>query len=65
MLIWKIRSRDREAEQLGWIVAFSYAEACDVARRENAELIADPIEWMPGKSSQVFWLTSEPDGYVH
>ncbi|MEO1024689.1 MAG: hypothetical protein AAFX07_03940 [Pseudomonadota bacterium] len=36
-------------------MAWSHAEAQDIARREDAELIGAPVEWRPGKGPAVFW----------
>jgi len=57
MLLWEIRRRNSCSDQPGWIVAWDHAEASDIARREHADLIGDPIEWMPGLGAQVFWKT--------
>ena len=55
MLFWEICGRDDRDNRRGWVVAWSHAEAYDIARHENATLIGKPIEWLPGHGSQVFW----------
>ena len=55
MLLWEIRGRKGLELRRGWVVAWSQAKASDIARRECAELIGEPIEWLPGHGTQVFW----------
>ena len=57
MLLWKIRALNGQVQRQGWIVASSHAEASDVARREKAQLISEPIEWLPGYGAKVIWLS--------
>ena len=58
MLLWEIRGQNDQELLRGWIVAWSHSEALDIARREKAELVGEPIEWLPGHGSQVFWKTN-------
>ncbi len=55
MLLWEIRGRNDHRHRRGWIVAWNHGEAHDIARRENAELVGEPVEWLPGHGGQVFW----------
>ena len=55
MLLWEIRGRKDRSHRRGWIVAWSHSEAYDIARHENAELVGEPVEWLPGLGGNVFW----------
>jgi len=66
MLLWKIRGQKDQKSRCGWIVAWSHGDAHDIARHENAELVGEPIEWLPGHGSQVFWtIPSSSSNTVH
>lgn len=58
MLLWKIRGQNDRDHLHGWIVAGSHGEAFDIARHESAELLGEPIEWLPVSGGRVFWATS-------
>lgn len=57
MMLWEIRGQSDQKHKKGWVVAWSHGEAYDIARHESAELVGEPIEWLPGHGSQVFWQT--------
>lgn len=59
MLLWKIRGWNGQEHRQGWIIASSHAEASDVARREKARIISEPIEWLPGYGARVIWLINQ------
>lgn len=59
MLIWEIRGLEGQAHRRGWIVAWDHGEAYDIARAEHAELIGEPVEWLPGHGGQVVWKADQ------
>lgn len=59
MICWKVRGLDGQKEKHGWLVAMSTAEACDIARRENAVLDSEPMEWSPMVGACVFWMLDQ------
>ncbi len=66
MLLWEVRALNGQDCRRGWIVAFSGAEAQDIARLESVELIGEPIEWYPGHGARVFWKSGPaPSEVMH
>ena len=56
MLLWKILGWNGDELRQGWIVAPSHAVAEDIARRENAQIVSEPIDWFPRYGARVYWL---------
>ncbi len=57
MLLWEIRGQKDLQHRRGWVVAWSHGEAHGIARQENAEVVGEPVEWLPSQGGQVFWRT--------
>ena len=59
MFLWEIRSQGDQKHRRGWLVAWSQGEVGDIARHENADLVGEPVEWLPGIGSKVYWRTEQ------